>query len=748
MPLEGDKKKTPAPGKEQKFNPQSPLSTRGKPAPKSVSPRVKTATPTPKAKVLSSTSSKTTPRIVIFRPVPRASSESSLSRKSESPSAVGTDFLRVTRSTTKKMASSEQPTPATAALHKFIAVSDRVSLFEAKINTPDQASPSLHTLQVRLQQVRALWDKVEREYETCSDLMAQEGSLDTVSILQAKYDYCYSVYESCAAQIGETIDRATPQVAQAPSQPLISSGCRLPPCDTEVFDGDYLRWPTFRDLFTAIYVNNPRLTPVEKLFHLLTKTSGEAKAIVAKSPLTNYGFASAWEALRDRFQNKRLLVNSQLKLLFNLSSISQESGHALKELQSTIQGCLKALAHSQVSTENWDCLLVFLCASKLPKQTLSLWEQSLTAKSEIPAWEEMNAFLSERYRTLEAIEDMKPTQAVPKRLQSFETKVSTKQKGCDLCSKENHPVRLCPRFLQMSVDSRSGYIKKKQLCLNCFARGHQLRDCTSTHSCFTCKGRHHTLLHRSPPNSENASSSTSPPTQQPPRPSSRNASASTSAVQTFFASGTSAVLLSTAIIDVCHLGTNYRARALIDSGSEATFISERLFNLIKLPFRNTQTQVSGLNHSVSAKSSKLCHFGIRSPTKPGLQLDTEAYVLPELSGKLPSYPIPRNSLKDLPALRWADPTFFESSQIDVLIGADILPSIMMDGTRQNICGSLLGQETIFGWVLTGPISKGKPKRVASFTTQVHQIGDPDSLDTLLSKFWEVEDLPDIQGPLR
>ncbi|XP_043862779.1 uncharacterized protein LOC122756631 [Drosophila santomea] len=279
----------------------------------------------------------------------------------------------------------------------------------------------------------------------------------------------------------------------------------------------------------------------------------------------------------------------------------------------------------------------------------------------------MNAFLSERYRTLEAIEDMKPTQAVPKRLQSFETKVSTKQKGCDLCSKENHP--------------------------------------------------------------------------QPPRPSSRNASASTSAVQTFFASGTSAVLLSTAIIDVCHLGTNYRARALIDSGSEATFISERLFNLIKLPFRNTQTQVSGLNHSVSAKSSKLCHFGIRSPTKPGLQLDTEAYVLPELSGKLPSYPIPRNSLKDLPALRWADPTFFESSQIDVLIGADILPSIMMDGTRQNICGSLLGQETIFGWVLTGLISKGNPKRVASFTTQVHQIGDPDSLDTLLSKFWEVEDLP-------
>nr|XP_041630532.1 uncharacterized protein LOC121501962 [Drosophila kikkawai] len=544
---------------------------------------------------------------------------------------------------TAEQPTAEPPTAATVSLRKFIAASDRVSIFEAKINTPGQTSPSLHLLQVRQQQVRALWDKVETEYDMCSDLIAQEGSLEMVSVLQSKYDYCYSVYESCSAEISATIDSATPQAVQPPSQPIISSGCRLPPCDTEVFDGDYLRWPTFRDLFTAVYVNNPRLTPVEKLFHLLTKTSGEAKAIVSKSPLTNDGFASAWEALQDRFQNKRLLVNSQLKLLFNLSSISKESGHALKELQSTIQGVLDSAS----TFPNIHGQLGLSAGVPVRKQ----------------AAEKMNTFLSERYRTLEAIEDMKPTQAVPKKLQSFETKVSTKPKG-----------------------------------------------------------------------------SSTPSAQLSSGPSTSNASTSNPTVQNYFASGTTAVLLSTAIIDVCHLGTNYRARALIDSGSEATFISERLFNLIKLPFRSIQTQVSGLNQSVSAKSTRLCHFQVRSPTKPGLQLDTAAYVLPALAGKLPSYPIARDSLKDLPALQWADPKFYESSQIDVLIGADILPSVMLSGTRGNICGSLLGQETIFGWVLTGPISQVNSNRVASFTTQVHQVGD-EALDTLLSKFWEVEDLP-------
>jgi len=41
--------------------------------------------------------------------------------------------------------------------------------------------------------------------------------------------------------------------------------------------------------------------------------------------------------------------------------------------------------------------------------------------------------------------------------------------------------------------------------------------------------------------------------------------------------------------------------------------------------------------------------------------------------------------------------------MDILVVADVLPSNLLSGTRPNICGSLLGQETIFGWSLTGPV---------------------------------------------
>ena len=63
----------------------------------------------------------------------------------------------------------------------------------------------------------------------------------------------------------------------------------------EVFHGDYQSWPSFRDMFTAVYVNGADLSSVEQLFYLRQFTQGEALEIVKKSPLTNQGFQGAWK---------------------------------------------------------------------------------------------------------------------------------------------------------------------------------------------------------------------------------------------------------------------------------------------------------------------------------------------------------------------------------------------------------------------------------------------------------------------
>jgi len=237
---------------------------------------------------------------------------------------------------------------------------------------------------------------------------AGESAADSLPILRAKYSYCYSVYERCGAQIADMIALA-PQVQAVPTHTYNSSGCRLPPCDTEVFSGDYLRWPTLRDPFTAIYIKNPGLTSIEKLFHLNARTSDDAHNIVSNFPLTNDVFRSACANLTERFENKRLLVNSLLKILFHVQSVNQESGLAIRELQSTIQGCLTALEMFGIQTDNWDCFLVYMFSSKIPKLTQSLREQSLHTKAEIPTWQELYALLTNHHWTLEHIDDIWPS---------------------------------------------------------------------------------------------------------------------------------------------------------------------------------------------------------------------------------------------------------------------------------------------------------------------------------------------------
>ena len=63
-------------------------------------------------------------------------------------------------------------------------------------------------------------------------------------------------------------------------------------------------------------------------------------------------------------------------------------------------------------------------------------------------------------------------------------------------------------------------------------------------------------------------------------------------IHSFFASNSAGVLFGTALVQIVHLGTYYPVRALIDSGSEGSFISEKLFNLLRLPFKTISAQIS------------------------------------------------------------------------------------------------------------------------------------------------------------
>jgi len=98
---------------------------------------------------------------------------------------------------------------------------------------------------------------------------------------------------------------------------------------------------------------------------LRATTTENAHKISSLEMDSNY--AIAWNLLRKRYDNKRVIVQNHLKALIELPAIVKES-----ELCQIADGAaryiqaLKALKHS---TDIWDDLLVYLLSSKLDLST-------------------------------------------------------------------------------------------------------------------------------------------------------------------------------------------------------------------------------------------------------------------------------------------------------------------------------------------------------------------------------------------
>ncbi|XP_075162853.1 uncharacterized protein LOC142235486 [Haematobia irritans] len=526
---------------------------------------------------------------------------------------------------------------------------------------------------------------------------------------------------------------------------------KVPPCDTEVFRGGYEEWPSFRDMFTAVYVNHPKLTPAQKLYHLRNKTQGSAGAIVKRYTLCDENFDLAWKALKIRYENKRVLVDNQLKILFNIPVAEEETSESVQRIQSTVNDCLSTLKTLDVKIEHWDPILIYLISTKLPDRTLSLWEQSLKSHNDLPMWSQLDEFLIERFEIVERLSSIRSTkegynhtdQRV-NRTQAYHSQEKL-DSSCPLCE-GNHSLRICQNFRNFSEQERIDFVFKNKLCNNCLSPFHKKQKCKSRNKCFICQKSHHTLLHLkgrtvTVPESdrvENASNTTEAPRThrddliEGPSTSGfgRNVQ-----VQANYSSGNETILLRTALVQIEHRGELFTIRALIDPGSQRTFLSERIRDILRIPYRKASFDIFGIGEQ-KISSNKECELVLFS-SRYNLRIPITAIVLPKVTQRLPSVSFSVSCPSDLREIDLADPSFNKSSHIDLILGNDSEKLLNIDGIKRNICGEASAYNTVFGWVLSGPM---RAERVQTFTTHVHP-SENSSLNEILQKFWELEEIP-------
>jgi len=136
----------------------------------------------------------------------------------------------------------------------------------------------------------------------------------------------------------------------------------LPKIKLPIFDGDLLKWLTYRDTFASLVHNNQGVSNIEKFHQLLASTTGTAGSVVSSLSLTEDNYDIVWDNLHTMYDNKRVLMTAHLDAIFNFAPLAKESLSNLKSFLATFQENIAAIKALEV--EDLEGFLLFYIASR------------------------------------------------------------------------------------------------------------------------------------------------------------------------------------------------------------------------------------------------------------------------------------------------------------------------------------------------------------------------------------------------
>ncbi|XP_055605661.1 uncharacterized protein LOC129753838 [Uranotaenia lowii] len=411
-------------------------------------------------------------------------------------------------------------------------------------------------------------------------------------------------------------------------------------------------------------------------------------------------------------------LDNYVQTLFDFPILRRESATELHTLVEQFDANVRILKQLGESTEHWDILLIHLLSTRLDPSTRRDWEEHSSA-IETTTFQELTSFIQRRVAVLEQLTSNTHTESQSQ----FQNRHNNAHSGsyaafqqprtikCVVCS-QGHNIYQCPTFTKLSVQQRIALTTRNRLCLNCLRRGHRARECRSINCCKNCRSTHHTLLcsanstHTTPKVIHSVSNPPPINIQQSPSPAPIPAPRSNAAYTkiTSFNSHISdrpRVLLATAVVVVVDdTGKEHLARALLDSGSECCFASNRLYKLMQAKRTEVDVPIAGIGNS-STNANFQFQGVIKSRTSdftttvPLLMLPKVTIDLPTVNINISQWSIPEN-------LQLADPAFHRSQPIDLVLGAEIFFNlfttpghIYLGDTQPSLINS------VFGWVVSG-----------------------------------------------
>ena len=512
--------------------------------------------------------------------------------------------------------------------------------------------------------------------------------------------------------------------------------CRIPKIDIPTFHGDIMQWASFWAQFEASIDSHERLSDVRKLVYLRKAIKDPDTRELLNTGVEKPGmYGEIVGVLKQRFDRTREIHRNHCQKLTQLGTI-KSTRTDLSRFVDTARTTISSLNHSGYYT--LDAFLTSTLYLNLPVKLQTLWEQQSKKDKGVPPVAQLLTFISDHAETLPA----NPTNSgrtpeTQSEKKPFIKKTDRKQEPahsrqranihvstpapiykweCTLCKPEKHPLFVCSKWQAFTVAQRLSHISSKGLCSNCLPMGLNSADCRSVYKCRECNQSHHTTIHQEPPATPIHSFTPSSPTVQD-------------------------ALMMTALVKASGPDNQeMSARALIDSGAAMTLVTHRVARMLHLPLTKANLSFTGVQGTPCKSSHHLTTLTL-SPIEGSQKKVTEtAAVVQKVTDNLPVQSAP--SISDLPHIQYltlADPTYHEPGRIDILLGADAYPELMMqDAIITGPPKTPAAQNTIFGWAIVGPVTyKSSPS--LAIPTNFAQGNSDQNLTDFLPMFWKTEE---------
>ncbi|UYV79133.1 hypothetical protein LAZ67_17001207, partial [Cordylochernes scorpioides] len=505
---------------------------------------------------------------------------------------------------------------------------------------------------------------------------------------------------------------------------LPESNVNLPKINLPIFNGDSVNWLSFREIFNSTINSNQTLTEIQKFQYLNASVKGPAEKLIRGFPISDKNYQQAWDTLCNRFNNRRELAFSQINKIFSIRPLKSISAGSLYEILDVCNEGIRNLSVLGLEKNTLtDLILINFFEKRIGEALRKEWELTLQ-NEEYPTFENFVNFLEKHARSLQGmrIPLFQEQKTSSKNMMAHGLYVN-KGQNCILCH-QIHKLNDCQRFINLPLPKKWELVKKHKLCQNCLRANHEISKCLITSRCKNCKQNHHTLLHE-----YNSEPSIPQPTTSQEMLISTNTICNAMPLET-----ETNILLSTALIKVkAKDGSFVLCRALVDNGSQISLISEQCCHKLGLEKRKNSYTLKGVGDIVVNRTTSQVEIEF-TPHHNDQLFSARAFVVGRVTADLPNFQIQSADFPHLENLLLADPEFYVTKPIDLILGADTFVEIIL-GHKTDLKHHPIALNTKLGWLVSGRIHS----TIKSNTSVINHCTT--ELDSSIRKFWELEDVP-------